>query len=60
MRNDPIVEETRKVRDAIAAKFDYDVRRIGEYYMSQQRSEKGRKVVQRPPKRVKAETDHPA
>jgi hypothetical protein len=60
MRSDPIVEETRKIRDEIGVKFDYDVRRLGQYYMSQQQKEKGHKIVKRPPKRIKPETDHAA
>jgi hypothetical protein len=60
MRNDPIVEETRRIRDEMAARFDYDVRRLGQYYMSQRQREKGHKIVKRPPKRIRAETDHAA
>lgn len=47
MWNDPIVEETRKIRDELAAKFNYDVEKIGQYYQSQQKTE-GREVVKRP------------
>lgn len=36
MRNDPIVKETRKLRDEIAARFNYDVVALGRYYQSQQ------------------------
>ena len=49
MWNDPIVEETRKVRDEIAAKFDYDIKAIGEYYKSKQEAE-GKALVSHPPK----------
>lgn len=36
MWNDPIVEETRKIRDEIAARFNYDVEALGRYYQEQQ------------------------
>jgi len=39
MWNDPIIEETRKVRDEQAAKFDYDVQKLGQYYLSRQQEE---------------------
>lgn len=54
MKNDPIVGETRKARDEIAAKFDYDVQKLGQYYMSKQKAE-GRKIVSRPAKKEKEE-----
>jgi len=47
---DPIVEETRKIRDELAAKFNYDVQEIGRYYLSRQKTE-DRKLVRRPPKK---------
>lgn len=34
---DPIVEEVREIRDRIAARFDYDVRKIGRYYQEKRR-----------------------
>ena len=52
MRNDPIVDETRKIRDELAARFNYDVRQIGRYYLSKQKAE-DRKIVRRPPKKEK-------
>lgn len=57
MWNDPIVEETRKIRDEIAARFNYDVEALGRYYQEQQAKE-NRVVVRRPPKRQEVETDH--
>ena len=54
MSNDPIVEETRKIRDELAAKFNYDVEELGQYYLSQQKAE-DRKIVKRPAKKVKEE-----
>lgn len=32
MWDDPIVAETREVREQIAARFDYDIWALGEYY----------------------------
>jgi hypothetical protein len=54
MPNDPIVDETRKIRDKIAAKFNYDVEKIGRYYQLQQKKE-GRKVVKRPARKEEKE-----
>ena len=39
MWNDPIVEETREIRDKIAARFNYDVWALGEYFKSKRSSE---------------------
>ena len=49
MWNDPIVEETRKIRDEIAARFNYDVEALGRYYQAQEIKEH-RIVVKRPAK----------
>lgn len=54
MRSDPIVDETRKIRDELAAKFDYDVKALGQYYRSREKSE-DRKVVLRPAKLITEE-----
>ena len=54
MHSDPIVDETRKVRDKLAAKFDYDVKALGQHYRSQEASE-GRKVVVRAPRLIAEE-----
>ena len=48
---DPIIEKTRKIRDKQAAKFNYDVKKLGQYYVSQQKTE-DRKIVKRPAKKV--------
>ena len=34
--SDPIVEEIREMRDGIAARFNYDVEKILDYYMQRQ------------------------
>ena len=50
MCRDPIVEEVRRIREALAAKFNFDVRAIVEDAMKRQGKD-GRKVVSLPPKR---------
>ena len=49
MINDPIVEEVRKVRDAHAAQFNYDLRAIYED-LKKQEKKSNRKFVTLPPK----------
>ena len=56
MRSDPIVDETRKVRDDLAAKFNYDVKALGQYYRSREKLE-DRKVLLRPPKLIAEERE---
>lgn len=55
MWNDPIVEETRRIRDELAARFNYDVRALGQYYQSQQTAE-SRVIIKRAPKGETGET----
>lgn len=56
MRSDPIIDEVRRVREAHAAKFNYDLSAICADFRKQQ-SELGRPVVSRPPKfRLKTQT----
>jgi len=50
MWNDPIVEEVRKVRDAHAKKFNYDLQAIAADLKKQQEASK-RKYVTRPPRK---------
>lgn len=50
MWKDPIVEEVRRVRDAHAARFNYDLRAIYEDYKARERAS-GRQYVCFPPKR---------
>lgn len=52
MWNDPIVEETRRAGDEIAARFNYDVVALGRYYQEQQAKE-NRVVVRRAAKTAK-------
>ncbi len=51
---DPIVEEVRKVREAYAKRFNYDLDAICQDLRKHQGKE-GRKVVSFPPKAVKPE-----
>jgi hypothetical protein len=51
MWEDPIVEEVRKVRDAHAAQFNYDLRAIYQA-LKQEEAESGRKFVKLSPKRI--------
>lgn len=50
MWKDPIVEEVRRVRDAHAARFNYDLAAICEDFRERERRET-RQVVCLPPKR---------
>jgi hypothetical protein len=52
MQDDPIVEEVRKVREAYAAKFNYDLEAIFQDLKRQER-ESGRTFVTFPPQRVR-------
>jgi hypothetical protein len=56
MWNDPIVEETRRAGDEIAARFNYDVEALGRYYQSQQAKE-NRVIAKRSAKREPRETE---
>ena len=53
MWQDPIVEEIHKLREALAAKFRYDVQALGKFFQAQQQAEY-RVVVTRAPRRVPA------
>ncbi len=46
---DPIIEEIRKTREAHAASFDYDVKRITRDFQEQEK-QSNRKIVSPPPK----------
>jgi hypothetical protein len=51
MWQDPIVEEIHKIREALAAKFQYDVQELGKFFQAQQAAEH-REVVTRAPRRA--------
>jgi hypothetical protein len=50
MWQDPIVEEIHKVREVLAAQFQYDVQALGRFFQARQAAEH-RVVVTRPPRR---------
>ena len=50
MYSDPIVEQTRKLRDEYAARFNYDLDAICQDLMERQRVS-DRKLIKRSPKR---------
>ena len=52
MFNDPIVEEVRRVRDKLAARFDYNIKAIVENARKEQEAS-GRKTVSLPPGKPK-------
>ena len=47
---DPIIDELRKVRDALAKKYDYDIEKLAEALRAEQ-EKGGRKVVSFPPRK---------
>ena len=49
--SDPIVDEVRAARDAIAKEFDYDIDRLAEALKARQ-AQSGRKAVSFPAKRI--------
>jgi len=59
MWQDPIVEEIHKVREALAAQFQYDVQALGKYFQAQQQAEH-REVVTRAPRRVPGAAPKPS
>ncbi len=56
---DPIIAELRAIRDAHAARFDYDVRAIFEDIQARQAAS-GRTYVRYPARRVAEERDDPS
>jgi hypothetical protein len=57
MWEDPIVDEVRKVRDAHAAQYDYDLKAIY-HALKQEEAASGRKFVKLPSKRIKVKDAH--
>ena len=55
MQDDPIVEEVRKIREAYAAKFNYDLEAIFQDLKRQER-ESGRTFLSFPPRRISKST----
>ncbi len=52
MKKDPIIAELRRVRDRLAARFNYDIKAIAAHYQQMER-ESGATYVHRGPKLVK-------
>ena len=50
MLKDPIVEEVRRIRDELAARFDYNIEAIVENARKEQKAA-GRKTVSFPPRK---------
>ena len=59
MWQDPIVEEIHKSREALAAKFQYDVQALGKFFQAQQVTEH-RVVVTRAPRRMPEAAQNPS
>lgn len=59
MWNDPIVEETRRLRDEYASQFDYDLDALFRDLKEQERKS-GREVVSFPPRKPQPGTSHAA
>jgi hypothetical protein len=49
--SDPIVDEVRAIRDAIAKEFDYDIEKLAQAIKARE-AQSGRKVVRLPPRKV--------
>ena len=54
LSRNPIIEEVRSARDAIAKKFNYDIERIGRA-MQERQANSDRPVVRLPAKRIPVE-----
>ena len=53
MNPDPILEEVHRAKEAVAAKYGFDIHKMVEDMMKRQ-GEDGRKVVSLPPRKVEA------
>jgi hypothetical protein len=49
--SDPIVDEVRAIRDALAKEFDYDIEKLADAIKARE-VQSGRKVVRLPPRKV--------
>ncbi len=49
--SDPIIDEVRAIRDAIAKKCDYDIDALAKLLKTHE-TQSGRRIVRRPPKEV--------
>jgi hypothetical protein len=54
MKNpDPIIDEIRAIRDAMAKDCDYDVEKLAQVLKAHE-AQSGRRIVRRPPKQIVA------
>ena len=58
MKQDPIVAEVRRVRERLAARFNYDINAIAAHYQKQDQ-EPGSKCVERPPRLLASKRSKP-
>jgi hypothetical protein len=49
--SDPIVDDVRAIRDAIAKEFDYDIEKLADAIKAHE-VQSGRKIVRLPPRKV--------
>ena len=52
VEEDQVMREIHRIKDEIAAEYDYDVKKLGKA-LKEQQDKSGRKVVSPPPRRVK-------
>jgi hypothetical protein len=52
MNTDPVIAEVRKIKEEIAAQYDFDVRKLGEALMREQEAS-GREIVRLEPRPAK-------
>ena len=61
--NDPIVDEVRRIRDELAARFNYDLQAIYRHLKQREKEREertGRKFVSYPPRRIEPPVPQPA
>jgi len=49
--SDPIVNEVRAIREALAKQYDYDIEKLARALQAEE-AKSGRKVVRLPPRRI--------
>lgn len=58
MHDDPVVAEIRRIREEIAARFNFDIEAIGKYARERDASDNS-KVIRLPPRRPEGYTTKP-
>jgi len=58
MQHDPVVAEIRRIREELAARFNYDIHAIVEYARQQDAAD-NRKLIRLPPRRPEGYTAKP-